>query len=83
MIFSCNHFCTISVLISCSFDPQVMIILILIDVQYSQNAAFSFEKCSNRQNHSSSDPHHPVKKTPAVLPHYFLTQSQDFILKPR
>ena len=27
-----------------SFDTQVMLILILIDVQYSQNAVFSFEK---------------------------------------
>ena len=41
-----------------------MLILILIDVQYSQNAAFSFEKFSNRQNHSSSDSHHLVKKSP-------------------
>ena len=28
--------------------------LILINVQYSQNAIFSFEKGSNSQNHSSS-----------------------------
>ena len=49
------------VLISYSFDPQVMLILILIDVQYPQNAVFSFEKGSNCQNHSSSGSHHPVK----------------------
>ena len=41
-----------------------MVILILIDVQYSQNAVFSFEKGSNCQNHSSSGSHHPVKKFP-------------------
>ena len=39
----------------------VMLILILIDVQYSQTTVFSFEKGSNRQNHSSGS-HHPVKK---------------------
>ena len=31
-----------------------MLILILIDIQYLQKPAFSFEKGSNRQNHSSS-----------------------------
>ena len=31
-----------------------MLILILIDVQYSQKAGFSFEKSLNRQNHISS-----------------------------
>ena len=41
-----------------------MLILILIDVQYSQKAVFSFEKGSNGQNHSSSSSHHPVKKFP-------------------
>ena len=44
-----------------------MLILILIDVQYSQNAVFSFEKFSNRQNHSSSGFHHLVKNPPAVF----------------
>ena len=44
-----------------------MLILTLIDVQYSQNAVFSFEIFSNHQNHSSSDSHHLVKKTPAVF----------------
>ena len=34
-------------LISYSLDPQVMIILILIVVQYSQNVFISFEKGSN------------------------------------
>ena len=54
VIFSCSHCsCTIFVLISYSFDTQVMLI-------YSQNAVFSFAKCSNNQNHS-----HPlVKKSP-------------------
>ena len=39
-----------------------MLILILIDVQYSQKAVFSFEKGLNGQNHSSSGSHHLVKK---------------------
>ena len=39
-----------------------MLILILIDVQYSHKAIFRFEKGSNHQNHSSSIPLHPVKK---------------------
>ena len=42
-----------------------MLILILIDVQSSQKAVFSFEKGSDRQNHSSSGFHHPVKIPPA------------------
>ena len=41
-----------------------MLILILIDVQYSQKAVFSFEKGLNRQNHSSSGSLHLVKKIP-------------------
>ena len=41
-----------------------MLILILIDVQYSQNAVCSFEKFSNRQNHSSSGSHQLVKNPP-------------------
>ena len=44
-----------------------MLVLILIDVQYSQNAVFSFEKFSNRQNHSSSDSYHLVKKSPQAV----------------
>ena len=36
-----------------SFGTQVMLILILIDVQYSQNAVFTFGKDLNHQNHSS------------------------------
>ena len=38
-----------------------MVILILIDFQYFQNIAFSFEKGSIGQNHSSQVSHHPVK----------------------
>ena len=37
-----------------------MLILILIDVQYSQKAVFSFEEGLNGQNHSSGS-HHQVK----------------------
>ena len=75
VIFSCSHcWCTIFVLISYYFETQIMLILILIDVQYSQNAVFSFENFSNRQNHSSGS-HHLVKKSHSSV-HYFLTQSQ-------
>ena len=46
-----------------SSDMQFMLILILIDVQYSKSAVFIFEKYLNHQkNHSSSDSHHLVKK---------------------
>ena len=41
-----------------------MLILILIDVQYSQKAVFSFEKGLNLQNRSSSGSLHLVKKFP-------------------
>ena len=62
---SCSHCsCTIFVLISYSFDTQVVLILILIDVQYSQNAVFSFEKGLNCQNHPSSGSHHSLRKFP-------------------
>ena len=54
---------------------QVMLILILIDVKYSQKAVFSFDKGSNGQNHSSGS-YHLVKKNPKqqnlqFLPHPF------------
>ena len=52
------------VLISYSFETQIMLTLILIDVQYSQNADFRFQKFSILQNHSSSGSHHLVKKSP-------------------
>ena len=53
--------------------------LILIDVQYSQKAVFSFVKGLNSQNHSSSGTNHPVKKSPKqnfrfptpILPSHF------------
>ena len=41
-----------------------MLIEILIDVQYSQKAVFSFEKGSNHQNDSSSCSPYQVKKSP-------------------
>ena len=47
-----------------------MLVLILIDVQYSQKAVFSFEKGSDRQNNSSSGSHHPVTPpSPSKIPH--------------
>ena len=76
IIFSCSHCsCTIFVLISYSFEIQVTLISILFKVQYSQNAVFSFEKFSNRQNHFSSGSHHLVKKSPGSVP-YVLAISQ-------
>ena len=56
-----------------------MVILILIDVQYSHKAVFSFEKGLIGQNHSSSGYHHPVKKfaqanfpAPPLTPYCYL-----------
>ena len=43
-----------------------MLILILIDVQYSQKAVFNFEKGWNHQDHYSSGSLHLVKKSPPV-----------------
>ena len=43
-----------------------MLILILINVHYSQKAAFSFAKGLNCQYHSSLGSLHPVKKSPPV-----------------
>ena len=44
-------------------DIQVRLVLILIDIQYSKKAVFSFEKGWNHQNHSSGS-HHSVTKSP-------------------
>ena len=44
-----------------------MLILILIDVPFSQKAVFSFEKGSNHQNHSSLGSQHLVKKSPTPV----------------
>ena len=52
------------VLISYSLDTQVMLIVILIDVQYSQKAVFSFEKGLNGQNPSFSGFPPPSKNPP-------------------
>ena len=54
-----------------------MLIFILIDVQYSEKAVFSFEKGSNRQNHSSSGSMHLVKNTRQVK---FLIPSKPLLL---
>ena len=76
-MFSCSYCsCFIFVLISYSLDTQVMLIVILIDVQYSQKAVFSFEKGSNCQNHSLSGSLHLLKTFPSVkfpIPHQPLT----------
>ena len=42
-----------------------MLILILIDVQYSQKAVFIFEKGSDCQNYSSLGNNQPAKDLPA------------------
>ena len=51
-----------------------MLILILIEVQHLQIAIFSFEKGSDRQNHSSSGSLYLVKKSP-LPPLKFLSPS--------
>ena len=67
-ILSCSHCpCSIFVLMSYSLDTQVMSILILIDVQYSQNAVFRLEKCLSFQNHSSSGSIHLLKIFPSKI----------------
>ena len=45
-----------------------MLIFSLIDVQYSQKAAFSFEKGLDRQNHFASCSLYLVKKIPSPRP---------------
>ena len=47
---------------SYSLYTQVMVTVILIDVQYLLNVAFSFENGSNGS-------HHSVKKSPSKIPH--------------
>ena len=93
-LINCIHSsCTIFVLTSHFFETQIVLILILIDVQYSQNAGFSFEKFLNLQNHSSSGSRHLVKKSPQLCSLLFDTNSgkllkfqaiknSNFILKP-
>ena len=66
LFFSCSQ-CTIFALISYSFYIRVMLILILIDVQYSQKAVFSFEKGLSGQNYSSSGSHHLEKNPPSKI----------------
>ena len=56
-----------------------MLILILIDVQYSQKAVFSFEKGSNCQNHSSSGSLHPAENFCLAFIHKH--EKQLFIIK--
>ena len=46
------------------FNFMLILVLILINVQHSQKAAFSFEKGSNHQNHSSLGSLHPIKNLP-------------------
>ena len=43
-----------------------MLVLILIDFEYSQKAVFSFGKGLNCQNHSSPGSLHLIKKRPSV-----------------
>ena len=49
---------------SYSLNTQVMLILVLINVQYSRRAIFSIEKGSIGQNYSSSGSYCLVKKSP-------------------
>ena len=43
-----------------------MLLFILINVQCLQNVVFSFEKGLSGQNHSLSDSHHLIEKSPLV-----------------
>ena len=61
----------IFVLISYSVVTQAMLLLILIDVQYSETTVCNFEKGSNHQNHSSTGSHHPAKKIPPAVLNIF------------
>ena len=60
-----------------------MLILILIDDEYSRKAVFSFEKGSNHQNHISSGFPHLVKNLPHQnfqsphTPYYYLENTGD------
>ena len=55
--------------ISYSLYKQVVLILILIDVKYLQNVAFSFKNGSNGQTQSSPNIHHQMNKFhPAKFP---------------
>ena len=70
-----------------------MLILILIGVQYSQKAVFSFENSSDCPNHSSSGSLHPLKQIPlskvsntSLAPYHYLEnfvvrESNKFLLK--
>ena len=62
-----------------------MLISILINVQYLQNVAFSFEKDSSDQNHSLSDSHHPIEQSPQAdfPPHYPLPLFEKPWTKPQ
>ena len=81
IIFSCSHCtCTIFALISYSFETEIMLILILIDIQYSQNAVFSFKKFSNHQNHSSLGSHYLIKKSPQQCSVLFDTKSGKLLI---
>ena len=84
--FSCSHCSfTIFTLISYFLYTQVMLILILIDVQYLQNVAFSTEKVSNGQtlltfpppNKKILSPKYSIFQTGAEFPHNHLTLFMD------
>ena len=80
VIISCSHCsCSIFILISYSFETHIMLILVLSDVQYSQNTVFSFEKFSNHQNCSSSGSQHLVKKSPEQCLLLFDTKSRKLL----
>ena len=78
-MFSCSH-CSYTVfnLTPHSLYTQVMPIVILLDVEYSRNVVFSFERGLNDQRHSSSDSHHPIKKSPKAKFHIHLPYWVEF-----
>ena len=63
-----------------------MLILILTNGQFLQNAVFSFEKGSKGQNHPSSDSYQPIKKSPQQNSLFLLnwvdSQYSSFLLYP-
>ena len=60
-----------------------MLILILIDVHYSQKVVFSIEKDSNDQNHSSPGSHSAKFEITPLLPYAVATVYLQDLLSSR
>ena len=71
------HMFVIFVSILNSLDTQVMLVLTLIDVNYSHKVVFSFGKGLNCQNYSSGSYHPEKNRPPAKFPiwlYFFFSQ---------